>query len=112
MYADEDTKCQLCKIETETLEHLLLDCTELSNIRNPILRQIQDIFLHHSEYDLCRLSYLVTVFAQQINNDGGCTLVAAFFIYYFSLISNECSRFCISHCGVHILVSLFDIQFV
>jgi predicted CDP-diglyceride synthetase/phosphatidate cytidylyltransferase len=27
----------------------------------------------------------------------------------FSLISNECSTFCISHCGVHILVSLFDI---
>jgi hypothetical protein len=30
MYADEDAKCQLCKVETETLEHLLLDCTELS----------------------------------------------------------------------------------
>ena len=38
MYGDEDAKCQLCKVETETLEHLLLDCTELSNIRNPILR--------------------------------------------------------------------------
>ena len=38
MYADEDTKCQLCKVETETLEHLLLDCTEPLNIRNPILR--------------------------------------------------------------------------
>jgi hypothetical protein len=24
MYADEDAKCQLCKVETETLEHLLL----------------------------------------------------------------------------------------
>ena len=48
MYADEDAKCQLCKVETETLEHLLLDCTELSNIRNPILRQIHDIFLHHT----------------------------------------------------------------
>jgi hypothetical protein len=56
MYADEDAKCQLCKVETETLEHLLLDCTELSNIRNPILRQIQDIFLHHTEYDLCQQS--------------------------------------------------------
>jgi hypothetical protein len=42
MYADEDAKCQLYKVETETLEHLLLDYTELSNIRNPILRQIQD----------------------------------------------------------------------
>jgi hypothetical protein len=40
MYADEDAKCQLCKVETETLEHLLLDCTELSNIRNPIVWQI------------------------------------------------------------------------
>jgi hypothetical protein len=38
MYADEDAKCQLCKVETETLEHLLLDCTEPLNIRNPILR--------------------------------------------------------------------------
>ena len=56
MYADEDAKCQLCKVETETLEHLLLDCTELSNIPNPILRQIQDIFLHHTEYDLCQQS--------------------------------------------------------
>ena len=56
MYGDEDAKCQLCKVETETLEHLLLDCTELSNIRNPILRQIQDIFLHHTEYDLCQQS--------------------------------------------------------
>lgn len=56
MYADEDAKCQLCKVETETLEHLLLNCTELSNIRNPILRQIQDIFLHHTEYDLCQQS--------------------------------------------------------
>jgi hypothetical protein len=56
MYAEEDAKCQLCKVETETLEHLLLDCTELSNIRNPILRQIQDIFLHHTEYDLCQQS--------------------------------------------------------
>jgi hypothetical protein len=46
MYADEDAKCQLCKVETETLEHLLLDC----------LRQIQDIFLHHTEYDLCQQS--------------------------------------------------------
>ena len=56
MYADEDAKCQLCKVETETLEHLLLDCIELSNIRNPILQQIQDIFLHHTEYDLCQQS--------------------------------------------------------
>jgi hypothetical protein len=56
MYADEDAKCQLCKVETETLEHLLLDCIELSNIPNPILRQIQDIFLHHTEYDLCQQS--------------------------------------------------------
>ena len=52
MYGDEDAKCQLCKVEPETLEQLLLDCTELSNIQNPIaiLRQIQDIFLHHTEY--------------------------------------------------------------
>ena len=38
MHSDEDAKCQLCKVEPETLEYLLLDCTELSNIRNPILR--------------------------------------------------------------------------
>ena len=38
MYGDEDAKCQLCKVETETLEHLLLNCTEPLNIRNPILR--------------------------------------------------------------------------
>ena len=56
MYGDEDAKCQLCKVEHETLEHLLLDYTELSNIRNPILRQIQDIFFHHTEYDICQQS--------------------------------------------------------
>ena len=50
MYGDEDAKCQLCEVETETLEHLLLDCTELSNIRNPILRQIQDIFIPNMTY--------------------------------------------------------------
>jgi hypothetical protein len=54
MYADEDAKCQLFEVETETLEHLLLYCTELSNIRNPILRQIQDIFFYQTEYDLCQ----------------------------------------------------------
>ena len=56
MYSDEDAKYQLCKVEPETLEHLMLDCPELSNIRNPILRQIQDIFLHDTEYDLCQQS--------------------------------------------------------
>ena len=56
-------------------------------------------------------SYLVTVFAQPINNNGGCILVARFF-YSFSLISNGCSTFCISHYGVDIVVSLFDIRFV
>jgi hypothetical protein len=57
-------------------------------------------------------SYLVTVFAQPINNDGGCILVAPFFFYSLSLISNGCSTFCISHYGVVIVVSLFDIRFV
>ena len=56
-------------------------------------------------------SYLVTVFAQPINNDGGCILVGPDIVYSFSLISNGCSTFCISHCGVHIVVSLFDIRF-
>jgi hypothetical protein len=54
---NEITKITECtRVPVSRIWNLLLDCTELSNIRNPILRQIQDIFLHHTEYDLCQQS--------------------------------------------------------